>query len=105
MLFPSVVKGLMVHRGQNPMRDAIISDRTMCPIITGRRLGILMSHACVDWTFLPSGKLIVSGDIATRLLSTSVFSMMKMEAVCMSAMAWLAVIVRAFEYCGRGYQI
>ncbi len=85
-----------------PMRDAIINDGTMCPVNIVGRPGILISHTCVDWTFLPSGKLIVRGDTAIRLLSMATPSMVKMEVVPVSAIAWLSAIVRALRNCGIG---
>jgi hypothetical protein len=51
---------------------------------------------------LPSGKLIVRGDTTICLLSTAAPSMMKMEVVPVSAIAWLAAIVRALRNCGIG---
>ncbi len=49
-------------KGTMPMRDAIVSDGTMRPRTkTVGRPGIWISHTCVDWIFLPSGKLIVRG--------------------------------------------
>ncbi len=83
-----------LHKGCIPMRDAIVSDGTICPVSTIGRPRIVMPHTCVDRTFLPSGKFIVRGDKAIRLLSTSAPSMMKMEVAPVSAMAWLVAIVR-----------
>jgi hypothetical protein len=81
------------------MKDRIVNDGTMCPVNTAKRPGILMSHTCVDWIFLQSSKLIVRGDAMTCLLSTLAPSMMNLEVVPLSVMAWLAAIVRVFEYC------
>ena len=67
-----------------------------------RQHWILMSQTCVDNTFLLSGKLVVSGFSAIRLLSISTPSMMKMEVAPVSAMAWVVVIVIALRYCGMG---
>ncbi len=50
-----------------PSSDAIDKDRTMCPIKTVGKPKIWMSHTCVDVTFLPSGKLIVSGRVAMHV--------------------------------------
>jgi hypothetical protein len=61
-----------------------------------------MSHTCVDWTCLPSGKLIITGLTATRLLSASASSIMKMEVAPVSATACVVAIVNAFRYCGVG---
>ena len=49
---------------------------------------------CVDLTFVPSGKLIDSGLVATRLLSTGVPSMMNIAVAPVSAMACDDGIVR-----------
>jgi hypothetical protein len=84
------------------MRDAIVNNGTMCPVIIVGRPGILISHTCVDWIFLPSGKLIMRGDTMIRLLSMAAPSMMKMEVVPMSAIAWLAAIVQVLRNCGIG---
>ena len=65
-------------------------------------LGMTMSYTCVDWTCLPSGKLIVSSLTATRLLLTLAPSIMKMEVDLVSAMACVVAIVNAFRYCGEG---
>jgi hypothetical protein len=68
-----------LHRGPIPMRDAIVSDRTICQVSTIGRPVILMPHICVDCTFLPSGKFIVRGDKAIHLLSTLAPSIMNVE--------------------------
>jgi hypothetical protein len=59
-----------------------------------------MSHTCVDQIVVPSGKLILRGFVATRLLSTSASSMMKMAVVPVSAIASFAAMVSAFKYYG-----
>ncbi len=59
-----------------------------------------MSHTCVDQTCEPSGKLMMSGVAVTRLLATSVPSMIKMEVAPVSAMAWLGAIVTALMTAG-----
>jgi hypothetical protein len=84
------------------MRDAIVNDGMMCPVNIVGRPRILISHTCMDWIFLLSGKLIVRGDTTIRLLSTAAPSMMKMDVAPMSAIAWLAAIVRALRNCGIG---
>jgi hypothetical protein len=91
-----------LQRGQMPMRDAIVNDGTMCPVNIVGRPRILIPHTCVDWIFVPSGKLIVSGDTTICLLSTAAPSMMKMEVAPMSAIAWLTAIVRALRNCSIG---
>ncbi len=50
---------------------------------------------------MPSGKLMVGGLAATRLLATLVPSMMKMEIAPVSAMAWLGAIVTALMTAGE----
>jgi hypothetical protein len=82
-----------------PMRDAIVDDGMMCPVNIIGKPRILISHTCVDWTFLLSGKLIVRGDTTIHLLSMAAPSMMKMEVAPMSAIAWLAAIVRELRNC------
>jgi hypothetical protein len=49
---------------------------------------------CVDFTFVPSGKFIESGFVATLLLSTGVPSMMNIAVAPVSAMACDGGIVR-----------
>ena len=84
------------------MRDAIFNDGTMCPVnIIGSPI-IIMSHACVAQIVVSSGKLILRGFAATRLLSTSASSMMKMAVALVSAIASFAAMVSAFKYCGMG---
>jgi hypothetical protein len=48
-----------------------------------------MSHMCVDLTFVPSGKFIESGFVATLLLSTGVPSIMNIAVAPVSAIASL----------------
>ena len=91
-----------LQRGQMPMRDAIVNDGTMCPVKTVGRPGMWMSHMCVEYIFLPSGKLIVRGVRVTCLLSTGAPSMMKIDVAPVSAMAWLVANVKALRYCGIG---
>ncbi len=70
------------------MSDAIINDGKICPVSVVGRPGIFISYTCVDWIFLPSGKLIVRGDTAIRLLPMAAPSMMKMEVAPVSVIAW-----------------
>jgi hypothetical protein len=49
---------LALHSTQMPINDAIINLGTMCPVNIVGRPGIVMSHMCVDFTLLPSGKLM-----------------------------------------------
>ena len=90
------------HSTRMPINDAIVNLGTMCPVkITGRP-GIVMSHMCVDFTLLPSGKLIVSGCDEGRKLLTGVPSMIKMDVAPVSAIAWSVIIVIALRYCRLG---
>ena len=92
-----------LQRGLIPMGDAIDSDGTMWPTKTVGRPGICISHTCVDWILLPSGKLIVRGDTAMRLLSTAAPSMMNMDVAPVSVIAWCLAIVRALINFGLGF--
>ena len=91
-----------LQRSQMPMRDAMVNNGTMCPVKTVGRPWMLMSHMCVEYIFLPSGKLIVRGVLVTRLLSTGAPSMMKIDVAPVSTMAWLVANVKALRYCGIG---
>ncbi len=66
-----------LHSGLIPMREAMHSEGTICPVSTVGRPGIRMSHTCVDCTRLASGNSIVRGTVAGRLLSTSAPSIYK----------------------------
>ena len=61
-----------------------------------------MSQMCVDHIVVPSGKFILSGLVAIRLLSTSALSMMNIAVAPVSAMALFAAMVSAFKYYGMG---
>ncbi len=80
-LHPALQRGLIL------MREAMLSEETICPVITVGRPRIWMSHTCVDWICFPSGKLIVRGFTARCLLLTSAPAMMKMEVAPVLAMA------------------
>ncbi len=69
------------------MSDAIDKLGTMCPMSVFGRPGMLMSQQCVDLIFDPSGRLIESGFVATRLFLTGVPSMMKIAVAPVSRMA------------------
>ncbi len=72
----------------------------MCPVSVTGNPGILMSHACIDLTFLPSGRLMVRGFVATCLFATSTPSITKMDVAPVSATAWFGAMVIALIYCG-----
>ena len=59
-----------------------------------------MSHACIDLTFLPSGRLMVRGFVATCLFATSTPSITKMDVAPVSATVWFGTMVIALIYCG-----
>jgi len=86
-----------LHSGRIPMSDATVSDGTICPVKMVGKPGIVMSHMCDDFTCFPSGRLIVRGDVATRLLTTSMPSIMNMDVAPVSAMAWSRAIVTVFN--------
>ena len=62
-----------------------------------------MSHTCVDFICVPSGKLIIRGFTAMRLLATSAPSIMKMEVAPVSAIAQFGEIVIVLILCGDGW--
>jgi hypothetical protein len=84
------------------MSEAFLRSGTMCPVSVMGNPGILMSHACVNLTFLPSGWLTVRGFVANRLFATSTPSITKMEVAPVSAMAWFGAMVIALIYCSFG---
>ncbi len=63
---------------------------------------MLISQMCVDFTCLPSGRLIDSGFVAGLLFFTSISSMTNIEVAPVSTMACEVAIVKAFKYCGMG---
>jgi len=77
------------------MSDATVKDGTMCPNKTVGNPGIIMSQTCVDLTFFPLGKLMMSSLVAMRLLTTSMPSMIKMDVAPVSAIARFRPIVMA----------
>jgi hypothetical protein len=90
------------HSTRMPINDAIVNLGTMCPVkITGRP-SIVLLHMCVDFTLLPSGRLIVNGCDEGRKLLMGVPSMIKMDVAPVSAIAWFALIVIALRYCWLG---
>ena len=91
-----------LHRTLIPINDAIDSLDTTCPTRIFGSPGIVMSHVCVDITFVPSGRLIVSGRTARSRFLHGVPSMMKIEVAPVSAIACDAAIAIAFWYCGFG---
>jgi hypothetical protein len=84
------------------MSKAVLRSGMMCPVSVTGNPGIFMSHACVNLTFLPFGRLTVRGFVANRLFATSTPSITKMEVAPISAMAWFGVMVIALRYCDFG---
>ena len=62
---------------------------------------MFMSHSCVDFTFVPSGKFIVIGLLVFCLLLTGATSIMNTFVAPVSAIACDISIVIAFRHCQR----
>jgi len=60
-----------------PKREAIDNSGTMCPTRVVGRLGMMMSHMCVDITRRPSANATLSGHVVFCLLWTGVPSTTK----------------------------
>ena len=75
------------HSTLTPINEAIDRLGTMCPMSVLGRPGMVMSQQCVDLIFDPSGRLMVSGFVATCLFSTGVPSMMKISVAPVSMIA------------------
>ncbi len=90
------------HRTLIQINDAIVNLGTTCPTSTFGRPGIVMSQVCVDFTFVPSSRLMVSGQMAGPKFLHSVPPMMKIEVAPVSAIACDAAMAIALRYCGFG---
>ncbi len=78
-----------LHKTLMHISDAIVRCGMMCPV---RIVGIpvmVMSHSLVDVILHQSGMLMMIGVFAVLLLVILSISMMKMDVVPVSAMAWL----------------
>jgi len=84
------------------INDGMDNFGTTCPTNTFGSPGIVMSHVCVNITFVQSGRLIVSESMAGSRLLHGVSSMMKIEAAPVSAIACNAAMAIALRYCGFG---
>ncbi len=84
-----------LHRGQIQMSEAVLRSGMMCPVSVTGNPGIFMSHTCVDLTFLPSGRLTVSGFVPNCLFATPTPSITKMEVAPVSATAWFGAMAIA----------
>jgi hypothetical protein len=85
-----------------PIKDAIDNLGTIRPVKTMGRPGIVMSHRCVDLTWLPSGKMIINCFIAGQMFLMGVPSIMNMGIAPVSAIACDVAIVIASRYWGEG---
>jgi hypothetical protein len=91
-----------LHRILIPINNAIVNLGTIGPTSTFGRPGIVMSHVCVDFTFVSSGRLMVSERMAGRMFLHGVPSMMKIEVAPVSAIACDAAMAIALRYSGFG---
>ena len=85
-----------------PINDAIDNFGTTCPTNTFGSPGIVMSQVCVDFTFVPSGRLMVSRRMAGQRFQHGVPSMMNIDVAPVSAIACDAAMAIALRYCGFG---
>ena len=90
------------HKTLMPINDAIDNLGTTCPTNTIGSPGIVMLHVCVDFTFVPSGRLIVSGRIAGWRFSHGVPSVMRIDIAPVLAIACDAAMAITLRYCGFG---
>ena len=79
-----------LHSTRTPISDAIDRLGTICPVSITGSPGIVMSQQCDNLIFDLSGRLITSGLVATRLLSTGVPSMMK---IAVSPVSMIACVI------------
>ena len=82
------------------INNAIDNFGTTCPTSFIGNPGIVMSHVCVDFTFVLSGRLIVSGRTAGWRFLHGVPSMMNIKVAPVSAIASDAAMAIALRYCG-----
>ena len=76
------------------MSDATVRLGMMCPSNTyGNLPGISRLHTCVDFTIVPSGKLILSGFVAGRTFFIGVFFMTIIDVVPVSTTVCVMGIV------------
>ena len=88
-----------------PINNAMDSLGTTCPTSTVGSPGIVMLHVCVDITFVPSGRLIVSGRTAGRRFLHGVPSIIKIEVTPVSAISCdAAMVIARLRYCGLAHQ-
>ncbi len=77
-----------LHNIRIPTSDATVSLGTMCPSNTCGNPGIYRLHICVDFTIVPSGKLIVRGCVDGRtFLTLGVFFVIIIDVAPVSATA------------------
>ena len=75
-----------------PTSDSTVSLGTMCPSNTCGNPGISRSHICVDFTIVPSGKLILRGFVVGRTFFIGVLFMTNTDVAPVSATACVMVI-------------
>jgi hypothetical protein len=85
-----------------PINNAMDNFGTTCPTNTFGSPGIVMSHVCVDFTFVLFSRLMVSGCMAGRRFLQGVPSMMNIEVAPVSAIACNAAMAIALRYCRFG---
>ncbi len=86
------------HRTQLPIKDAIDNLGKMRPVKTIGRPWIVMLHRCVNFTWLPPNKFIVSCLVAGRVFLTGVPSIINIDVALVSAIASIDAIVIALRY-------
>ena len=64
----------------------------MWPVNVTGKPGIVTSQMCVDFTFVPSGRLMDMGFVARRLLCTLVPFVTNTDVAPVSAIAWAGLI-------------
>ena len=88
------------HNTRTPISNAIYKLGMICPVSTIGNPGIVISQPWVDFIFVPSGRLMVSGFVARRLLFTGVTSMMKMAVAPVSTIACdVAIVISCRRLC------
>jgi hypothetical protein len=82
-----------------PSKDAIFISGTMCPINLCGRPGMSTSYMCVDTIFVPSGRLICMGFVATQMFLAGAPAITNTDMAPVSATACVNAICIAFGWC------
>ena len=77
----------------------MVISGTMWPVNVTGKPGIVMSQMCVDFTFVPSGRLLDMGFVARSLFCTLVIFITKTVVAPVSAMTWAGSIDMALAIC------